>query len=70
MGMLTEEVKKIFFMEDKGHGDDPNTFDETMSNINYEKWLDAIKSEIDSMHSNQIWTLVDLPEGIVFIGCK
>ena len=29
-----------------------------------------MKSEIDSMHSNQVWTLVDPPEGIVSIGCK
>ena len=29
-----------------------------------------MRSEIDSMHSNQVWTLVDPPEGIVPIGCK
>ena len=28
MGMLTKEVNKIFFMRDKDHGDDPNSFDE------------------------------------------
>ena len=70
MGMLTEEVKKIFLMEDKGHSDDPNTFDEMMSNIDFKKWLDAMKSEIDSMHLNQVWTLKDPPESIVPIGCK
>ena len=37
MDMLTEEVKKIFFMEDRGHGDDPNTFDEVMSDIDFKK---------------------------------
>ena len=57
-------------MGDKGHGDDPNIFDEAMSDIDFEKWLDAMKSEIDSMHSNQVWILVDPPEGIVFIGYK
>ena len=31
MGMLMEEVKKIFLMGDKNHDDDPNTFDEMMS---------------------------------------
>ena len=54
MGMLTEEVKKIFLMGDEGHGDDPNIFDEVISDINFKKWLDIIKSEIDSMHSNQV----------------
>ena len=37
MGMLIEEVKKIFLMRDKDHGDDLNTFDEVMSDINFEK---------------------------------
>ena len=68
--MLMEEVKKIFLMKDKKYGDDPNTFDEMMSDINFEKWLDAIKLEIDSMHLNQVWTLVDPSESIVSIGCK
>ena len=29
-----------------------------------------MKSEINSMHSNQVWTSVNLPKGIVPIGCK
>ena len=29
-----------------------------------------MRSEIDSMHSNQVWTLVDPPEGIVPIRYK
>ena len=57
-------------MRDRGHGDDLNIFDEVMSIIDFKKWLDTLKSEIDSMHLNQVWTLVDPPEGIVSIGCK
>ena len=57
-------------MGDKDHDDDPNTFDKAMSDIDFEKWLNAMKSEIDSMHINHVWTLVDPPEGIVPIGCK
>ena len=57
-------------MKDKSHSDDPNTFDEVMSDIDFKKWLDAMKSKIDSMHLIQVWTLVDLPEGIVSIGGK
>ena len=68
--MLVEEVKKIFITGDRGHDDDPNTFDEVMSDINFEKWLDTMKSEIDSIYSNQVWTLVDPSEGIVPIECK
>ncbi|KAK4383112.1 Retrovirus-related Pol polyprotein from transposon RE2 [Sesamum angolense] len=31
---------------------------EAMSDIDLEKWLEAMKSETDSMSSNQVWTLV------------
>ena len=44
--MLMEKVKKMFLMGDKDHDDDPNTFDEMMSNIDSEKWLDAMKSKL------------------------
>ena len=36
----------------------------------YEKWLEAMKSEMQSMYDNQIWTLIDPPEGLKTIGCK
>ena len=29
-----------------------------------------MKSEIDSMYANQVWTLVDASEGVTSIGCK
>ena len=35
-----------------------------------EKWLEAMKSEMESMEINNVWTLVDLPEGVKPIGCK
>ncbi|KAL0448900.1 UNVERIFIED_CONTAM: hypothetical protein Slati_1446400 [Sesamum latifolium] len=41
-----------------------------MSDINSDKWLEAIKSEMDSMGSNQVWTLVDPPKGVRPVGCK
>lgn len=34
------------------------------------KWQDAMKSEMDSTHVNKVWTLVNLPKGIVLIRCK
>ncbi|KAL4323760.1 hypothetical protein GQ457_11G033020 [Hibiscus cannabinus] len=37
---------------------------------NFEKWLEAMRSEMDSMLDNQVWTLVEPPEGIKPIGCK
>ena len=41
-----------------------------MLDINSEKWLNAMKSKIDFMHSNQACSLVDPLAGIVPIGFK
>ena len=52
--MLIEDIKKIFFVGDRGHGDDLKTYDKVMSDIDSEKWLNAMTSEIDSIYSNQV----------------
>ena len=33
-------------------------------------WLRAMRSEMEPMDINNVWTLVDPPEGIKPIGCK
>ncbi|KAL0378347.1 UNVERIFIED_CONTAM: Copia protein [Sesamum radiatum] len=48
----------------------PKTYGEAISDIDSEKWLQAIKSEMDSIGSNQVWTLMDPPKGVRPIGCK
>ena len=35
-----------------------------------DKYFNVIKSKIDSMYTNQVWTLVDTPEGVTPIGYK
>ncbi|KAL0434592.1 UNVERIFIED_CONTAM: hypothetical protein Sradi_0167100 [Sesamum radiatum] len=49
---------------------DPKTYGEAMSDIDSDKWLEAMKSEMDSIGSNQVWTLVDPPKGARPVGCK
>ena len=34
------------------------------------KWLNVMKSKMDSMYTNQAWTLVDVPKGVTLIGYK
>lgn len=34
------------------------------------EWIDAMKTEIDSIHDNQVWELVELPEGRTPIGSR
>ena len=49
---------------------EPTTYQEAMLDTDSKKWLEAMKSEIQSMYDNQVWNLIDLPEGTKTIGCK
>src|SRR4051812_10158585 len=42
--------------------DEPASYKEAMEGPESEKWLEAMKYEIDSMYTNNVWTLVDIPE--------
>ena len=50
--------------------DEPTTYHEAMMSPDSEKWLQAMKSEMQSMYDNQVWNLVDPPEGAKVIRCK
>jgi hypothetical protein len=50
--------------------DEPMTYAEAMMDLDSEKWQSAMRFEIDSMDDNQIWNLVDLPDGVKPIECK
>ena len=41
---------------------EPMNYEEAMMSPNFDKWLEAMKSEIGSMYENKVWTLVDLPD--------
>ncbi|CAL5360549.1 unnamed protein product [Camellia sinensis] len=49
---------------------DPVTYNETVTNPNSSKWLDAMKEEMHSMEINGVWELVELPKGFKPIRCK
>ena len=49
--------------------DEPTTYHEAMMSPDSKKWLQAMKSEMQSMYDNQVWNLVDPPEGAKVIGC-
>jgi hypothetical protein len=50
--------------------DEPATYAEAMMDPDSEKWQVAMRSEIDSMGENQVWNLVDPPDGVRPIECK
>lgn len=68
--MIQEDIEKMFLEGDRKYRNNPKTYNEAMLDIDSRKWLNAIKLEIDSMHSNPVWTLVDPIEGIIPIRCK
>ena len=49
---------------------DPKIFSQVVSSKHSDLWYEAMKAEMDSMASNQIWDLVELPIGVKSIGCK
>ena len=49
---------------------DPYTYEEAMNDIDANHQAKAMKSELDSMFSNQVWDLVKAPIGIKLVGCK
>ena len=50
--------------------EEPTDYEDVLNSSERDKWLDAMKSEMDSMYENQVWNLVNPPEGIKPIGCK
>ncbi|MCO5547920.1 hypothetical protein L7F22_001375 [Adiantum nelumboides] len=47
--------------------DDPNSFEQALECV---QWKDAMQQEIDSIHKNHTWDLVDLPTGKKPTGTK
>jgi hypothetical protein len=50
--------------------DEPATYTEVMEGPEFEKRLEAMKSEIRAMYDNQVWTLVDIPSDHMVIENK
>ena len=49
---------------------EPSTYEEAMAAPDADTWLQAMKSEMDSIHQNQTWELVELPAGRKPLPCK
>ena len=50
--------------------DEPATYAEAMADTDSELWQEAMKSKIESMKENQVWNLIDPPDGVRTIKCK
>ena len=49
---------------------DPINLQQALQSFNAHKWIDAMNEEMKSMHDNDFWDLVHLPEGLKPISCK
>ena len=49
---------------------DPTSYQEAMADSDSSHWVKAMKTEMESMDSNQVWELVEPPANIKPIGCK
>ena len=49
---------------------EPNTVDEVMSSSEKNHWLKAMEKEMESLDGNDVWELVELPEGQNPVGSK
>ncbi|KAM1729771.1 hypothetical protein ACFX12_020113 [Malus domestica] len=67
---LDNDFEELYLLGDNDTKEDPRDYTEAMSDIDSKRWQEAMKSEMDSMYQNQVWTLVDPPEGIVPVGNK
>ena len=65
-GFIIENDNTTYIIEN----DKPTTYSKAVMSSDSDKWLNAMKSKIDSMYANQIWTLVDELQGVTLIGCK
>ena len=48
----------------------PINLRQALQSFNAHQWIDAMNEEMKSMHDNDVWDLVRLPEGFKPISCK
>ena len=49
---------------------EPLTVDDAFASADREKWQDAMEKEMKSLNDNEVWELVELPEGRKAVGSK
>ena len=67
---LIEQNKLLATIANIPIGCDPKTYKQAITCPENEKWLEAMKQEINSIKANNTWSLVELPKDRKAIGCK
>jgi hypothetical protein len=64
------EIEGEAFMVSSQDDEEPRTVQEALSSSANDEWMKAMDDEMESMRTNQVWDLVDLPPGRKAIGNK
>ncbi|KAL9226075.1 hypothetical protein vseg_001926 [Gypsophila vaccaria] len=67
IGMVEESGREDLILL---YSNEPATYKEAMTCSDSQIWLEAMQPEIDSMHTNQVWDLIDLPDKVRPNQCK
>ena len=65
-GFLITDNHDVMLMDQ----DEPTSYQEAVNSPDSKKWLEAMNTEMQSMYENQVWILIDPPEGLKTIGCR
>ena len=49
---------------------DPTSFEKAMRSVYSFKWQEAMEVEMNSMNTNDVWDLEEIPNGAKIVGCK
>jgi hypothetical protein len=58
--------RDILFLDNE----EPNTYTKVVMGPGFERWFEAMRSEMEFMRDNRIWNLVYPPDGVRAIECK
>jgi hypothetical protein len=67
LGNIEKDSNSILLLLESN---EPVTYKAAVSSPDSNQWINAMRSEMDSMYDNQVWDLVDLPEGVRPLHCK
>ena len=56
--------------QETGGDGEPSTYLEAIQSAHSDKWVVAMNEEMESLHKNGTWTLVQPPKGKKIVGCK
>jgi hypothetical protein len=57
-------------VNDMGKVEDPTSYKEAIESTNSSKWQVSMEDDLKSMDSNDVWDLVEFPNGAKRVGCK